>query len=84
MYAYVVLSMFIILKLICTCCMNSHLTECEKGFFGENCSSSCSGCMDTCDATTGSCSHCKPGWKGPFCSMGITHFLYARMPLFAG
>lgn len=84
MYGYVILSLIEIAKLTWTCCMNSLLTDCEKGFFGENCSFSCTGCVDKCDAATGSCSQCKPGWQGPSCSMGITYFLYARLPVFAG
>uniref|UniRef100_A0A2C9JE73 protein disulfide-isomerase n=1 Tax=Biomphalaria glabrata TaxID=6526 RepID=A0A2C9JE73_BIOGL len=64
----------------CTCPAGYKLTsdqltcqECEEGYYGTNCNSSCQ-CTSTntvsCNTTDGSCV-CKPGWQGQDCSVDI-------------
>lgn len=49
-------------------------SECDAGFYGVNCSSSCSGnCEDgdPCNKVTGHCdSGCQPGYRNDKCDEG--------------
>uniref|UniRef100_A0A2C9JE70 Cubilin n=1 Tax=Biomphalaria glabrata TaxID=6526 RepID=A0A2C9JE70_BIOGL len=64
----------------CTCSTGFKLAsdlktclECEEGYYGINCNSSCQ-CTSTntvsCNTTDGTCL-CKPGWQGQDCSVDI-------------
>ena len=59
--------------------------ECTNGYYGQNCSNSCSSnCRKqygktTCDPVNGEClQNCKDGWQGPLCDKGKTMFLVIR------
>lgn len=44
-------------------------TACQPGYFGTNCSFTCSPNCKTCRHTDGLCS-CRAGWMGHECSVG--------------
>lgn len=50
------------------------ITECEKGWYGDNCRHQCKRyCKDgtTCNHVNGQCdAGCNAGWTGPFCDKG--------------
>lgn len=52
------------------------LTECKKGWYGDNCTKQCEGhCKDgaTCNHVTGLCDGgCGTGWTGYMCNKGST------------
>ncbi|KAH9488616.1 hypothetical protein Btru_061289 [Bulinus truncatus] len=56
--------------------------DCEYGFYGENCSSTCL-CNTTntvlCNATNGQCD-CKPGWDSDYCSVDIDECTIVSCP----
>ena len=54
-----------------------YVTECQDGYYGQDCSTSCS-CTAantaSCDHVTGTCS-CKAGWEGSTCSSDVNECL---------
>lgn len=52
--------------------------DCKAGYYGKNCSLSCSPNCKTCQHTDGLCT-CKAGWMGDNCTTGdINYHIYIR------
>ena len=58
----------------------SLLSECDNGWYGVNCSSSCGHCLgggEQCQHVNGTClSGCVPGWQDGLCTDSKLGYMY--------